>query len=181
MKRCTVCKIEREDTCFVPESRGSVKRKAMCNPCTLVKREEWLEKKPLYSVYLQLKYRCDNKNNKAYKNYGGRGITYDPKWRTYEGFWEDMGSSWVKGLTIDRIDNNGPYSKENCRWATYKEQMSNTRINRYAVFNGETKTLTEWYEYRLSRPQTNTGKDYRSDRRTRGDRSLRRILIILRA
>ena len=75
--------------------------------------------------------------------YGGRGITVCEKWQAFEGFWEDMQEGYSNKLTLDRKDNNGDYSKENCRWATQKEQLNNTRDNRLVEFNGETMTVSQ--------------------------------------
>ncbi len=80
---------------------------------------------PIYNIWHHLKDRCNRKKNPKYKNYGGRGITYDPRWNKFEAFYEDMGSSYQKGLTIDRIDNDGNYCKENCKWSTNSEQAQN--------------------------------------------------------
>lgn len=80
----------------------------------------------VYHSWYNMKDRCTNRNNPQFKDYGGRGITYDPKWETFEGFYEDMGERPEK-LTLDRINNNGNYEKGNCRWATYYQQNSNLR------------------------------------------------------
>ena len=101
----------------------------------------------VYWVWVNMRVRCNKKNNPGYKDYGGRGITYDPKWETIEGFWEEMKDGYREGLTIDRIDNNGDYCKENCRWATPKEQANNRRKqcnSVYLTFKGKTKTMSEW-------------------------------------
>lgn len=71
---------------------------------------------PLYKVYAGLKNRCENKDNPAYKNYGGRGIKCG--WETFEKFYKDMCIGYKNGLQIDRINNNKGYCKSNCRWTT---------------------------------------------------------------
>lgn len=84
---------------------------------------------PLYSTYGLMKARCLNVNRKEYKNYGARGITIDERWLGIDGFTnfcEDMGER-PEGMTLDRIDNEGDYSKNNCRWATYVQQVANSR------------------------------------------------------
>lgn len=101
----------------------------------------------LFSVWANMKTRCLNKKNNNYPNYGGRGITICDKWLEFGGFYQDMGGTYVIGLTLDRIDNDGNYSKENCRWATVKEQANNRRSCKNISFHGMTKTLTQWAEY----------------------------------
>lgn len=72
-----------------------------------------------------MRQRCLNPTNKAYPNYGGRGITICERWDTFANFAEDMSPRPSPKHTLDRRDNDGPYCKENCRWATPKEQESN--------------------------------------------------------
>ena len=80
-----------------------------------------------YNAWRGLKNRCLNKNNPKYKDYGGRGITVCDRWlNSFDNFFEDMGIC-LKDLSLDRIDVNGNYCKENCRWATPVEQRNNQR------------------------------------------------------
>lgn len=99
-----------------------------------------------YVSWAGMKYRCDVPECAGYADYGGRGITYNEKWSTFEGFWEDMGGTWEEGISIDRVDVNGNYTKENCRWASPKEQARNKRTNRLIEYAGEVRCLTEWCE-----------------------------------
>lgn len=92
--------------------------------------------------------RCCNPNRPEYKNYGGRGITVCDAWRnSFPSFlaWA-IESGHRSGLTLDRIDTNGPYSSENCRWATRKEQAINRRNTRFLTLDGEAKPMKQWSE-----------------------------------
>ena len=102
----------------------------------------------LYSVWVRIKERCYNKNAKPYLDYGGRGIAMCDEWRDdFQMFYDwSIASGYKKGLSIDRIDNNGNYEPSNCRWATAKEQSRNRRSNKMIKYNGEVKSLSEWCE-----------------------------------
>lgn len=95
-------------------------------------------KRPLYSIYKNMKHRCYDPKTKYYSHYGGRGIKICDRWLNdfYE-FERDMGKRPSPKHTIDRIDNDGNYEPSNCRWATRKEQSNNTRWNAYVMLNGK--------------------------------------------
>lgn len=95
--------------------------------------------------------RCTNPNNPNYVEYGGRGITICDRWMDINNFIADMGERPPKA-TIDRIDVNGPYSPENCRWASRKQQCNNNRRNRQVTYNGKQLTIGELADL--------TGKNY---------------------
>jgi hypothetical protein len=88
-------------------------------------------------------YRCTRKDWKQFKDYGGRGIKVCERWMDFENFYADMGEP-AAGLSLDRIDNNGDYSPQNCRWATKKAQQNNMRNNVFVTAFGRTQPLRAW-------------------------------------
>ncbi|KKK59795.1 hypothetical protein LCGC14_3030790 [marine sediment metagenome] len=91
--------------------------------------------------------RCTNFNDLSYHNYGGRGITVCKRWRnSFENFLEDMGEPPTDSHSIDRINNNGNYCRENCQWTTRKEQNRNKRDSHLETYNGKTQCLSAWAE-----------------------------------
>ena len=90
-----------------------------------------------------MRARCENKNNPAYKAYGGRGIKVCERWQRFESFLADMVER-PAGLSIDRIDNDGDYTPENCRWATRAVQNNNSRHNVWIEIGNERHTAAEW-------------------------------------
>ncbi len=97
-----------------------------------------------YKVWLGMWKRCTNKKTKCYKHYGARGIKVCEKWGKFVNFIEDMGERPSKKHSLERIDNDKGYSPSNCRWATQKEQMSNTRVSVRITHNGETLSAAQW-------------------------------------
>lgn len=103
----------------------------------------------LHNIWYLMKYRCENEKCEAYNNYGGRGITVCGEWSDddfgYYAFKEwALSHGYSDGLTIDRVDNNGNYSPDNCKWSTDCEQANNKRDNVFLTYNGETKTAAQW-------------------------------------
>jgi hypothetical protein len=78
-----------------------------------------------YQIWADMKDRCNNTNNPRYHRYGGRGITYPSEWESFEVFWADMQETYQDTLTLDRINNDQGYSKNNCEWKTLHEQFQN--------------------------------------------------------
>jgi len=97
----------------------------------------------VYRVWIDMRRRCNNPEYSKYPDWGGRGITVCKEWGSFEQFFLDMGDAPI-GMSLDRINNDKGYSKENCRWATQVEQGRNTRSSRNITFNGETQCLSEW-------------------------------------
>lgn len=99
----------------------------------------------LYRIWCGIRTRCTNPNFPAYIHYGGRGIALCKEWSDYRVFKEwSIGNGYEEKLTIDRIDNEGNYSPENCQWTTFYKQARNKRNNRLITAFGETKKMVDW-------------------------------------
>lgn len=126
-----------------------------------------LSKTRLYRCWENMKKRCKNPNSSYYEKYGGRGITYCKEWESFVNFYNwAMDNGYNDELSIDRIDVNGNYCPENCRWVNAKIQMNNTTRNHYVEYQGRMITVAQLAEisginYRtlLSRIQNNGGFD----------------------
>lgn len=103
---------------------------------------------PLYGLWKNMLGRCENPNHPKYYQYGKRGISVCKDWHDFWSFveWSESVGGRPGGYTLDRIDNNGNYCPENCRWATSSEQSINKSSNLNIEYNGVTKTLKEWSE-----------------------------------
>lgn len=101
-------------------------------------------KAKVYNLWLRIRQRCNNPQDKSYSNYGGRGISVCKEWEDFETFFAYIGFPPSKDHSIDRIDNEGNYEPGNVRWATPKEQANNTRKNIYLTYKNKTQTLAQW-------------------------------------
>jgi len=95
-----------------------------------------------YKVFENIKSRCNNPNMTKYEYYGGRGIKVE--WKTFEEFYTDMFSTYKKGLQLDRLDNDGNYSKENCAWVTVEENHQHTSGTHKLFLNGKQVSLAKF-------------------------------------
>jgi hypothetical protein len=131
-------------------------------------------KEPWYNSYRCMMSRCYRKKDPSYKYYGGRGIKVCNEWHDILLF-----EAWVKqhpffdGATIDRIDNNGDYEPNNCRWATMFEQDKNRRNSILIEWNGETHNITEWANITGINRSTLCNRYWRGDR---GERLFRKVV-----
>jgi hypothetical protein len=97
-----------------------------------------------YDVWQSMKQRCLNPTAMLFEYYGGRGITVQESWKgSFQSFLEDMGCK-PSGYTLERLDNELGYNKDNCKWTTYKEQSRNRRSSVKITFEGETLVLKDW-------------------------------------
>ena len=101
----------------------------------------------LYREWNNMKSRCNFKSGKCYSRYGGRGITYCKEWEDFVNFekWA-LQNGYADNLTLDRINNDGSYTPDNCRWVTNIEQQRNKCDNHFITYRGQTKTVVEWAE-----------------------------------
>lgn len=127
---------------YARENRINTGNTKSCG-CIKYKQKHGLHKTKEYRAWQDMKDRCFNTNNKHYKDYGGRGITVSMEWLDFTTFISDMGKAPTKNHSLDRIDNNGMYCKENCRWADSKTQTRNTRRSKLYWFNNKLLCLND--------------------------------------
>lgn len=102
---------------------------------------------PEYGAWEKMKVRCRDKKGRWHKYYRARGITFCKRWNSFSAFLEDMGPKPSPKHELDRIDNDGNYEPKNCRWATRREQMRNTRTARFVLVNRKKMSLLEAAEH----------------------------------
>jgi len=130
-------------------SCGCSRREALARS----RRKHGRAKTPEYNSWQGMISRCENVNNSDFANYGGRGIRVCERWReSFEAFFADMGPRPTAGHSVDRVDVNGNYVLDNCRWSTQRQQQRNRRNNRWITAHGITLTLAEWSERTGIRP-----------------------------
>lgn len=112
-----------------------------------------MSKSRIFGIWQGMVARCNNPNTRYYHRYGGRGIKVCKRWTKFENFYRDMGEP-PERHSIDRIDNNGHYSKSNCRWSTHRQQSLNRSNNRFVDYKGTRLTISEWAQ--------RIGTDYRN-------------------
>lgn len=119
---------------------------------SLSKTTHGLSDTRIYKIWVSMHLRCEKNYANNYERYGGRGIKVCKEWYNFNNFFNDMSKSYIKhtkeygekNTSIDRIDNNKGYSKNNCKWETVKNQARNRRSNRLFTYNGKTQCLTDW-------------------------------------
>lgn len=129
----------------------------MCKKCAnklaATKHGYWGTK--VYSIWKAMRKRCSNRNHVYYKDYGGRGIKVCERWQnSFEAFLEDMGEPPTPKHSLDRIEVDGNYCKDNCRWATLMEQANNRHNNTLIAVNGELDTIANWAKVFDIKPAT---------------------------
>ena len=128
-----------------------------------VRRTHGLSHTPEHNIWCLMRARCTNPKRSGFVRYGARGITVCERWNhSFQNFLADMGKRPTPQHTLERKDNDGPYSPENCVWASLHTQARNRRNNRYITLDGTTKCLVEWLAIKGIRTSTYT------ERRCRG-------------
>lgn len=143
-----LCNCDCGNTISVP---GSSLRSGKTKSCGCLQKESRIKANTIhgctgtsiYRSWQHMKARCLTHADKDFKHYGGRGIKICERWENFENFLADMGEK-PEGLTIERIDNDGNYEPDNCKWATQKEQLRNSRNNRIICYQGESRLLIDW-------------------------------------
>jgi hypothetical protein len=131
------CKCGREKNVRGNNLLGGTSTKCRSCSTSISKTKHGLYGSPEYKVWGEMMQRCYNPNYKDFSDWGGRGIKVCPRWHKFENFYKDMGPRPSKNHSLDRIDNDGDYSPENCRWATWKEQTRNKRNNVWIEYKGK--------------------------------------------
>ena len=136
MKRCSKCRVEKDEQMFGKRGGKRTDLRSACKECLGGERRVWRG----------MRERCLNPKLKGYPNYGGKGIQVCERWMTFENFLADMGRRPSSKYTLERINNNGNYEPTNCRWATMTEQQRNRSSNRLLTYQSKTQPAVVWAE-----------------------------------
>lgn len=109
----------------------------------LLRTTHGMRASPMYLRWTNMLTRCQNKVSEDFHNYGGRGITVCSRWQDFANFYKDMGDPPFEGATIERCDNDGDYSPDNCVWGTRTEQSKNRRLTEFLILDGQKVTMRE--------------------------------------
>lgn len=141
--RCVCGNVVRMRTCAVTRAQ---RKSCGCLHADVMRAKgtHGLSRTPEYEAWRNMIERCENPNLPRYAAWGGRGIKVCERWQDVHAFLADMGYRPSPEHSIDRIDNDGDYRPENCRWATMREQSDNTRRAHLVEHNGVTRCLNEW-------------------------------------
>lgn len=145
-----VCDCGRIDVFDGAHLRGGTTKSCGCLARELFRKrvtKHGKSRSQIYRLWWNMRTRCSRKSDRGFSNYGGRGIVVCNRWlRSFLAFYADMGDPPFPGAQIDRIDNNGPYSPKNCRWASVRQQCRNKRTNHILAFDGKRLPLVVWAE-----------------------------------
>jgi hypothetical protein len=145
IKKCEYCKRPIEITPFYEHRPARYLARKFCGrQCIFIKHDGRRQFPILYRRWKDMRNRCNNPNNSSYKNYGGRGIKVCKRWTKFENFRDDMLSTFNPKLSLDRIDNNGDYSPDNCRWTNQIVQGENRRSTKPLLYKGKKQSLSAW-------------------------------------
>lgn len=136
-----LCRCSCGNTVSVQGAKLRSGKEQSCRACS--KKTHGMSRKRAYRIWSGMVQRCTNPNVKSYERYGGRGIKLCHSWKDFINFYNDMGDP-PKGFSIDRINNDGNYEPDNCRWANKNLQAVNTSANRLITMEGETLCITDW-------------------------------------
>lgn len=157
-----VCECGKQKDIRLCHLRSGTTKSCGCGPKGRHRSKHGMVNTRVYRIWRQMRQRCENPKAEGYENYGGRGIKVDPLWDSFPRFFEDMGHPPSGDHTIDRVDTNKNYSKENCKWSTWTEQHRNRRDNNLITAFGETRCLTEWAELKGLAVSTLKNRIYRA-------------------
>lgn len=146
---CWLCRCDCGNECLMSGHNFRWGKSKSCGCLRLARVKETnsthgMSNTPTHKVWLSMRTRCENPNDKRFDRYGGRGITVCDRWQDFEAFLADMGERPSLAHSIDRIDNDGSYTPENCRWATSTQQVRNRSTTLLQEYNGITKPLADW-------------------------------------